>query len=128
MPERKYNDTQSNPLYPHIYLEIPGTEDFQRVADFDDGGGYDWTTWVAWYSPSRRRYFIASGSGCSCNSLSQDIYTIEDFTALASKEAVKEDLRTFIAGRCEGWRVAERPSINDELAAINAFKPTKEER
>jgi hypothetical protein len=121
--DREYDDSKMNPLYPHIYMTVPGTDDFREVAAFSDGGGYDWTDWVCWYSPSRRRYFIASGSGCSCNSLSQDVQGIADFEAVTSKEAAKNSLRQFIDGRYDYRELRDRPRIDSELAAINEFRP-----
>lgn len=52
--------------------------DFVPVVSVDFGGGYDWDEFHAWYSPSRRVYFWTSGAGCSCNSISDEIYSIED--------------------------------------------------
>lgn len=122
---RRHDDSAANPLYPYVCYTIPGTDDFQSVASFSDGGGYDWTDWVCWYSPSKRRYFIAAGSGCSCDSLSTDIHTLGDFESVASKEAAKESLRQFIDERYGYRELRDRPRLDSEIAAINEFRPKK---
>ncbi|SFR75863.1 hypothetical protein SAMN05428970_1981 [Agromyces sp. CF514] len=119
---REYNDSGGNPLYPAMYYTIPGTDDFELVTHFNDSGGYDWTDWVAWYSPTRRMYFVASGSGCSCNSLTDDYYTLGDFVSFHSKETLKADLVSFINDRYEYTDLRNRPRLDDNLAAINSFK------
>lgn len=112
-----YDDSDSNPLYPVMYMSVPGTEDFQFVTSLDDGGGYDWTTWAAWYSPSKRQYFVASGSGCSCNDLSTDVRRLEDFETNSSKEELKRSLRAF----CDDNFYDDKPNLMDEISAINSF-------
>lgn len=53
--------------------------DWVPVVSVDLGGGYDWDEFHAWYSPTERRYFWGSGSGCSCNSFDDDFYNLSDF-------------------------------------------------
>lgn len=60
------------------YQPIPGTEDWVEVADLGEGG-YSWTEFKAFYSPSARRYFWHGDSGCSCNGWSDDLSTVADF-------------------------------------------------
>lgn len=61
------------------YGRIPGTEDWVTVAELGDGG-YEWTEFKAFYSPSQRIYFWHGGSGCSCNSWSDDVANSMDFS------------------------------------------------
>lgn len=122
MNDRIYDDTDDNPLAPHIWYRIPGTEEFEFVASFSDGGGYDWTDWVAWYSRAERRFFIASGSGCSCNSLADDYWTLGDFEAVATKAAAVASLQSFVDDRFEYRSISERPRLDSEIAAINSFR------
>lgn len=61
------------------YLPFPGTEDWVEVAKLGDGGGYEWTDFNVFYSPSARRYFWHGDSGCSCNSWSDDLSSAADF-------------------------------------------------
>lgn len=42
-------------------------DDWIEVVYQDDGGGYDWSIFWMYYSPSARRYFWDSQGGCSCN-------------------------------------------------------------
>jgi len=39
---------------------------------------YDWVQTHIWYSPSHRRYYWHSESGCSCNSFGDYVNTIDD--------------------------------------------------
>lgn len=60
------------------YVPMTGTEDWLTVADLGEGG-YEWTEFKAFYSPSARRYFWHGDSGCSCNGWSDDLSTSADF-------------------------------------------------
>ena len=64
----------------NTYAPLPGTEDWIEVAALgDEMGGYDWTEFKAFYSPSARRYFWHGDSGCSCNSWFDEISTAASF-------------------------------------------------
>ena len=43
-----------------------GTEGWVEVWTVEDGG-YEWDFTGLWYSPSARRFFGYTASGCSCN-------------------------------------------------------------
>lgn len=59
---------------------IPGTEDWVEVAELaDSGGGYDWTIFNVYYSPSARLYFWHGDSGCSCNAWEDGVSSAADF-------------------------------------------------
>lgn len=62
----------------NTYERIPGTTDWVEVADISEGG-YDWTEFRAFYSPSARRYFWHGDSGCSCNSWADGIASAANF-------------------------------------------------
>lgn len=53
--------------------------DWLPVVEVDLGGGWDWEEFHAWYSPTARRYFWGSGSGCSCDSFTDDFRSVGDF-------------------------------------------------
>lgn len=54
------NDGQGRP--------VEGAEDFKNVIDYSGVDAIDtWDKTVAWYSPSQRKYFWSSQSGCSCD-------------------------------------------------------------
>jgi hypothetical protein len=58
---------------------LPGTDDWLEVALLGDQGGYDWSDFNAFYSPSARRYFWHGDSGCSCNSWGDDLSSADGF-------------------------------------------------
>jgi hypothetical protein len=62
--------TERSPLdvyqYGKGYARLAGTEDWVTVTELGKGG-YEWTEFKAFYSPSARRYFWHGDSGCSCN-------------------------------------------------------------
>jgi hypothetical protein len=60
------------------YKAVPGTEDFVSVV-YESTGGYDWSAFGAYYSPSRRRYFWLHDGGCSCNSFGDSVKSVEEF-------------------------------------------------
>lgn len=62
-----------------VSTRMPGTEDWVVVAELSDGGGYEWTEFKAYYSPSARHYFWYGDSGCSCNSWDNYISCDGDF-------------------------------------------------
>ena len=78
----------------HSYLlgRVVGAEDFVDVVTVELGSGYDWDTLAGFYSPSRRRYFWASGRGCSCDSLSSQIGSLGDFGD-GDRQALAEAVR-----------------------------------
>lgn len=45
---------------------VEGSEDWEAVAHESDGG-WEWSAISVFWSPSARKYFWYSDSGCSCN-------------------------------------------------------------
>lgn len=62
-----------------IYDSETLPDDWQHVTTIDDGGGYEWATLHAFWSPADRRYYWWGGSGCSCNYWGESLYTPSDF-------------------------------------------------
>lgn len=62
--------------------------DWVGVAHMDLGSGYEWNEFAVWYSPSERRYFWLSGSGCSCNAFGDSVYSKDDFENGTKKDAI----------------------------------------
>lgn len=80
-----------------FYSKIEGTEDFVPVVSVDNGGGYEWDECHVWYSPEERRYYWASGSGCSCNSLSDDVRSKADL-GVGDRDEAKRAFRSYLDG------------------------------
>ena len=102
------------------------SDDFRRdIADWvpvvtmDDGGGYDWTTFHAFYSPAERRYFWAGGAGCSCNYWGEDISSVGDFEN-GDRPALMAALRRFAEEHDYTFRATD---LVDALTEANAFNP-----
>lgn len=92
--------------------------DFVPVASVSFGGGYDWDEFHAWYSPSRRMFFWASGSGCSCNSIGDDICSVDDLENGRDRRDVMAAI-----GRYFDDRYGDKPGDRVEaLGEINAFR------
>ena len=65
-------------------------EDYITVARAFEGH-WDWSEIEVLYSPSRKRYFWYSDSGCSCNGFGEYVESIEaDYTSGTRAEAFKE--------------------------------------
>ncbi|MDY7542649.1 MULTISPECIES: hypothetical protein [unclassified Cryobacterium] len=102
-----------------IYHPVAGVEDFEDVVSVGEGGGYDWDQLEAWWSPSRRKFFWISGSGCSCNYLGENVGRIEDFEA-GERDALLAAVRA--------WHEREYPhstpdQVLADLAKVAAFTP-----
>lgn len=100
-----------------IYGDQQLPTDWVHVVTLDDSEGYDWTTLHAFYSPTARRYFWASDSGCSCN------YWGEGFMSAAAfedgdKAALKRALRDFGTG---SYLTASE--VLDALDTVARFDP-----
>lgn len=89
---------------------IKGTEDWIEVAH-DSDGGWEWSAISFFYSPSARRYFWLSDSGCSCNWHMDYVDSLGEFEDGDRQAAIKE---------ATGW--------SSELGAeVRAFDPKKVE-
>lgn len=102
------------------YPEITGADDFRSVVSIDFGGGYDWDSLEAWYSPSKRRFFWVEGSGCSCNSLGDGITSVDDLTS-GNRDELASAVRAKYA---DGYDVSTEGLLSD-LAAVKTFIVTK---
>lgn len=68
-------------------------EEMQLVDDFTTGGGYDWSTFVSYYHPGSDRFYYVSGSGCSCNSISDGISRLSDFQSVRTLRELERAFR-----------------------------------
>jgi len=102
---------------------VPGTEDFQEVVSIELGGGYEWNSLEAWYSPGKRRFFWIEGSGCSCNSLGEGFESINDLDS-----GSREELITAVRNKYEGAYNASFIDGLADMAMVKAFKAQKKEQ
>lgn len=77
-----------------FYSPLVGIDDWEHVLSIDEGGGYDWTSFEAFYSPSARKFFWVSGAGCSCDSIGSDVYSVADFEN-GDRDALARSIRSF---------------------------------
>jgi len=73
----------------HEYVAVQGTEDFVEAAHGDGGEAYSWSEIGVYYSPSARRYFWLSDSGCSCTSFGEYVESVEDFSNGEREDALR---------------------------------------
>lgn len=93
--------------------------DWQHVLTVDEGG-YEWTTFHAFWSPTARRYYWSGGAGCSCNYWSQDLSTVADFED-GPKDALARAVRAFVA---EHYILEESDAVT-ALDELRRFTPAK---
>lgn len=98
--------------------QLAEVSDWLPVVTMDDGGGYDWQTFHAWYSPHARRYFWGSGAGCSCNEFTDD-YPSPGSLRDGDRPALMDALRRFAEESYGFGPVA----LVDALTEANAFDP-----
>lgn len=89
------------------------------VTESGTGGGYEWDEFFAYWHPERRRFFYVSASGCSCNSISDGIYSLDDFESVATKEELVAALKREKGGSY-GW------SRDDRLHTANVIMAFRE--
>ena len=104
------------------YQPIPGTEDWYFVTEAGDGGGYNWATWCAYYSPSARRYFWHGDSGCSCSEWSDDLDSSDDFYNGSRADALN-GLRKFAKALSHSISESEALDASTEIRTFKEPKP-----
>ena len=93
-----------------------------HVVSIDSSGGYDWTTLHAFWSPTSRRFFWASGSGCSCNSWGEDLRTEGDFEN-GDKLGLQRSIRQFAE---EYPYSVSATDVLDAVGAVATFRTVPE--
>jgi hypothetical protein len=94
-------------------------EKWQPVVAVNLGGGYDWDDLYSFYDPEAKRFKWVSGSGCSCNSISDEVYGPEDF-----EDGDKEALKRAVRSHYEGAYNANPGDLVDDLAAVSRWEAT----
>ena len=100
--------------------EIKGTEDWVNVYSGDFGESYDWDEIHVFYSPSARRYFIAKGNGCSCNSIDDEYNYVGDFQD-GNKQWAIDTVGDYVGDTYRGGGLAAQAAA----AEVRNFKPSK---
>lgn len=90
--------------------------DWVHVASIDEGGGYDWTEFHAFWSPTDRRYFWAGDAGCSCNAWGDGIHGAGDFEN-GDRSALTRAIRAFV----NDYSVSATAAL-DAMVAVRTFK------
>lgn len=86
----------------------------QLVCDAETGGGYEWDVFLAYYHAGRDRFYFISGGGCSCNWISDGVYSLEDFQDAATKQDVARHFRAYVQDTY-GWHRNEIESVVQEI-------------
>lgn len=92
--------------------------DLVFVVEVDFGDGNFWDTLVAWWSPSRRMFFWVSDRGCSCDSLGEDVRSIEQLEA-GDRAALISAIRNKYAEKV--GRPEHQTDMLTDLAAVRTF-------
>lgn len=66
------------------------------------GDCYGWTDLEIYYSEEKDRYFWLEGSGCSCNSLWDDVKTLADMCD-GNRKNVADAIRRFAKDNSNSW-------------------------
>ena len=92
-----------------------------EIAEIDQGGGYEWDEWHAYYDPETRMYYTGEGAGCSC-----DYYEITQYVdasnGLHSKSDVLNSLNFYADESYRNIRI----EASKAQARIMDFNPKKE--
>lgn len=102
------------------FARISGTADWLRVADLGEGG-YEWTEFRAYYSPSARRYFWHGDSGCSCYGWGEMVSTADDFEN-GDRAALLRAWKTFTEDHSYDF---SQTDYADGVSEIRNFKEPK---
>ena len=102
-----------------IYESADMPTDWVEVASIDSGGGYDWCTLRAFWSPAARRYFWASGSGCSCDYWGMSLRSPADFED-GDRDALRRAMREFASEHPWSVSATELVDALDKVARFTA--------
>lgn len=95
--------------------------DWVPVVDVDLGGGYEWDEFHAWYSVSERVYYWGSGSGCSCDSFTDNFHSVGDFANGRGRAEVMAALTSYFA---DHYTPYPQEAVR-ALYTVNAFNPSQ---
>ena len=94
--------------------------DFRHVVGIELGEGYNWDSLEAWYSPSRRKFFWLSDSGCSCNCLGMGAGEIGAFES-GNRDELASAVRRKYDEQCSSATGLASALLRD-LATVKTFR------
>lgn len=92
----------------------------ELVGGLGDGGGYDWSV-LNVYKAEDGNYYWYEGSGCSCNSLEDDISSTSDMTPLNA--STWNEFSTAVMGWDGGWGSTSGSDKAQLLASMSNLIP-----
>lgn len=121
-----YNNEHARDTFGHgLWTDRPDTpftrELDQMVLVFDGGygGSYDWDEYLVYWHTGNKRFYWISGSGCSCNSISDGVNSLGDFQDSSSIADVIKDFQSTYSGEYSGL------SKSQVLDGVNELKNVK---
>lgn len=103
--------------------EIAGTDDFQFVVEVELGSGYHWDSLVAWWSPSKRKFFWLDGGGCSCDYLGMGVSRLDQFGVGNRDELTSAVRQKYDQSHRTSTGMAS--SLLADLASVKTFRAVK---
>lgn len=94
-------------------------EQMQVVVEASTGGGYEWDVYYVYWHTGRKRFYVISGGGCSCNWISDGVDSLGDFQEFATRQDVVRDFKQDHGSEAFGWAQYEIDSV---LNAVRDFK------
>ncbi len=98
--------------------QIIQAEDLVEVASVQSGEMYSWSQTTVYFQHRSGRFFVVSGSGCSCNYFGDDVYSLADFSEV-SRQGAMDALR---AEASSGYEAIAADEINREIAKVRDFR------
>ena len=87
----------------------------ELVAGHDAGGSYEWDVFYVYYHTGRDRYFYISGSGCSCNWISDGVTSLGDFRESGDNRAIAKEFKAEYGEQPYGWTQAAVESVYNDI-------------
>lgn len=109
-------------LFEYSKFDFSGTEDFVSVIDIEASLSYEWDEFHAWYSPNERRYYVATGQGCSCNWIGEEYGSKHDLDSYGSRT----ELMKIVTDYFDRPNYDRTYSADDRVKAlytVNSFNP-----
>lgn len=98
--------------------QIIDDNDLTEVASIDSGEMYSWSQTTVYFQRSSGRFFVLSGSGCSCNYFGDDVYSLGDLSEVTRQRAM-DAIRDEGDG---GYLAASADDVQREIAKVRDFR------